>query len=78
MAEMSENAEEISESFEKIYENAKVNLFKMKTEVAKVKGIWEAIAKLEVLISLTPENRDYLGDVKYVIEKLDALPLRMA
>jgi len=77
-AEMGENAEEISKSFEKIYENAKANLFKTKTEVAKDKGIRESIAKLEVLISMTPENRDYLGDVKYVIEKLDALPLGLA
>lgn len=77
-AEMNENAEKESEHFEKIYENAKANLFKKKTEVQKDKGIREAIAKLEVLINLLPEYKDYLQDVKYVIEKLDALPFGSA
>ncbi|MBV6477755.1 MAG: RNA polymerase-associated protein RapA [Ignavibacteria bacterium] len=77
-AEVNENAKVVSNNFEKIYENAKANLFKKKTEVAKDKGIREAIDKLEILIRLLPGEKDYLEDVKYVIEKLDALPLGMA
>lgn len=77
-AEMSEKAEKVSEYFERIYENAKSYLFKMRTEVSKDKGIREAIAKLEVLLPSLPKQKDYLQDVKYVIEKLDALPLGMA
>jgi len=77
-AEMSEKPEEVSEHFEKIYKNTKSNLFKMKSEVSRDKGIREAIAKLEVLLSLLPDQKDYLQDLKYVIEKLDALPLGMA
>ena len=77
-AEINEKPKEVSVEFEIIYENAKSHLFKNKSEVVRDKGIREAIAKLEVILNLIPEEKDYLQDLKYVIEKLDALPLGMA
>lgn len=73
-----ENAEAVGSSFHDIYENAKKNLFARKTEVAKDKGLGDALHKIEELITRLPDKKDYFKDLKYVLEELDALPDRAA
>ena len=77
-AEVGEKAEKVSENFEKIYQNIKNNLFAKKTQVPYDKGRKEAIDKIIVLKDKFPQQKDYLEDLQFVLEKLDSLPLRYA
>ncbi|MDD5658576.1 MAG: helicase-related protein [Actinomycetota bacterium] len=73
-----EKAREVSEQFEDIYENVKNNLFSRKKEVAKDIGVVKAIEKIDELISLMPEKKEYFEDLKFVVKELDAVPQRVA
>ncbi len=76
-ADKDEKAENVSDIFEPIYQNAKEHLFARKSEVAKDKGILDALNKIEELISLLPDKKEYFEDLKYVIKELDALPKKI-
>lgn len=73
-AESTEQAEQVSNKFEEIYQFAKQNLFIKKTEVPKDKGRIEAINKIEVLLQKLPKKKEYFEDLLYVLEQLDSLP----
>lgn len=77
-AEISENAEKTSKTFDAIYTQLKDNLFSKKKEIALNRGKIEAIDKVEVLKTKLPEKKDYLEDLYYVLKELDALPERYA
>ncbi len=75
-AELQEDPHEVSKVFDKVYQIAKSNLFITKTVMTKDKGKKDAIAKLKLLKKDFSQYRDYLEDLVYVAEKLDALPER--
>lgn len=77
-AEINEQCEQTSKSFEDIYSGVKENLFSKRTEVAKDKGKLDTIAKVEALRSKLPEHKDYIEDLLYIVKGLDALPDRFA
>jgi superfamily II DNA or RNA helicase len=72
-----EKAQEVSEKFEDIYENVKNNLFSRKKEVAKDPGLVKAIEKIDELITIMPEKKEYFEDLKFVVKELDAVPQRV-
>ncbi|OQA64379.1 MAG: ATP-dependent RNA helicase DeaD [Ignavibacteria bacterium ADurb.Bin266] len=72
-----EKAQEVSEKFEAIYENVKNNLFSRKKEVAKDPGLVKAIEKIDELITIMPEKKEYFEDLKFVVKELDAVPQRV-
>lgn len=77
--DLSEDADNISKSFDPLYQILIKNLFSKKKEVALDKGKRESILKVEVLkdkFPNIPKHKDYLEDLKYVIKELDALPDR--
>ena len=75
-AEVSEQSEQTSDSFEPVYEKVKSKLFSKRSEVALDKGKRETILKVEALKDKLPQKRDYLDDLLYVLKELDALPDR--
>lgn len=75
-AEVSEESEQTSDSFEAVYEKVKSKLFSKRTEVALDKGKRETILKVEAIKDKLPQKRDYLDDLLYVLKELDALPDR--
>jgi len=75
-AGLSEKPEDVSKSFEPIYQNVKDNLFIRKTDVPYDKGTAGAIDKIDVLIKELPDKKNYLEDLYYVLKTLDALPDR--
>ncbi|MDD5013768.1 MAG: helicase-related protein, partial [Atribacterota bacterium] len=77
-AEISENAEKNTKTFETIYTQLKDNLFARRKEIALNRGKIEAIDKVEALKRKLPEKKDYLEDLCYVLKELDALPERYA
>jgi superfamily II DNA or RNA helicase len=77
-AEISENAEKNTKTFETIYTQLKENLFARRKEIALNRGKIEAIDKVEVLKIKLPGKKDYLEDLYYVLKELDALPERYA
>lgn len=72
-----EKAQEVSEKFEAIYENVKSNLFSRRKEVAKDPGLVKAIEKIDELVTLMPEKKEYFEDLKFVVKELDAVPQRV-
>jgi len=74
----SEHSQAVTDNFEAIYENVKQKLFTRRTEVAKDKGVLDAINKIEELILIMPEKKDYFEDLRYIIKELDGLPDRIA
>jgi superfamily II DNA or RNA helicase len=77
-ADISEDAEKTSKTFEAIYTQLKDNLFSKKKEIALNRGKIEAIDKINALKTKLPEKKDYLEDLYYVLKELDALPDRYA
>ncbi len=75
-AEVSEKAEKVSASFEKIYQKVKNNLFIKKSQIPSDKGKRKAIDKVEILLQLLPNEKDYLEDLLNVLKNLDGLPDR--
>jgi ERCC4-related helicase len=75
-AEVTEKAEEVSALFEKIYQKVKDNLFIKKTQIPSDKGKGEAIDKIEILLQILPNQKDYLEDLLNVLKNLDGLPDR--
>lgn len=77
-AEISEKPKQTSDSFEPIYQSLKDKLFSKRTEVAMNKAKQDTIHKVNILIKEVPAKKDYLLDLLYVLQKLDALPERYA
>ena len=77
-AEISEKSKQTSDSFEPIYQSLKDKLFSKRTEVAMNKAKQDTIHKVNVLIKEVPAKKDYLQDLLYILQKLDALPERYA
>jgi len=73
-----EEAQEVSVSFEKIYQNVKTHLFTRRERVRKNQGIVQALEMIKALKQVKPEHKDYLKDLETVISELDALPDRFA
>lgn len=73
-AELMEKPKKISKQFEKIYQQTKNNMFISKTQVSTSGKKGEAINKIELLIELIPEKKDYLNDLYFVAKELNSLP----
>jgi superfamily II DNA or RNA helicase len=77
-AQIGEQGEQTSKSFEEIYSRIKENLFSKRTEVAKDRGKTQTIDKVQILRDKLPEHKDYLEDLLCVVKDLDALPEKFA
>jgi len=77
-AEISEKPKQTSDNFEPIYQSLKDKLFSKRTEVAMNKPKQDTIHKVNILIKEVPAKKDYLLDLLYILQKLDALPERYA
>lgn len=77
-AQISEQGEQTSKSFEEVYSKIKENLFSKRTEVAKDRGKTQTIDKVQILKDKLPEHKDYLEDLLCVVKDLDALPEKFA
>jgi hypothetical protein len=75
-AQIAENAEPVSKTFEPVYNNVKEKLFSRKTAVALDKGKRDTIHKIEAIKEKLPDKKDYLEDLLHVVQELDALPER--
>ncbi|HHE37641.1 MAG TPA: helicase [Candidatus Cloacimonetes bacterium] len=73
-AEISEKPKKVSKHFEKIYQQTKDNMFISKTQVSTSGKKGEAINKIELLIELSPEKKDYFADLYFVAKELNGLP----
>ncbi len=77
-ASASEQPQRVTEKFDNLYAKLKKELFIRKNEVTKDRGTRQVIDKLNMLIRKLPAHQDYLQDLLYVVEKLDALPEKYA
>jgi superfamily II DNA or RNA helicase len=77
-ADIKEESQGIDADFNAIYEQMKNKLFSKRTEVALDMGKRQAIDKVEMLMTIVPEIKDYLSDLLRVIKELDSLPDRYA
>jgi superfamily II DNA or RNA helicase len=77
-AEVSEEPRKVSAAFEDIYQNVKANLFTKKSQIPFDKGRRDATNKLLLIKEKIPHKKDYIEDLIFVIQKLDALPERFA
>lgn len=77
-AHLSEKPKQVSGGFEPVYKSLKDNLFTKRTEVAMNRAKQDTIQKVIALGREIPEHKDYLEDLLYVLQKLDALPERYA
>ena len=77
-AQPGEEAQEVSDTFEAIYQNTKRHLFTRRERVRKNQGIVQALEMIKALKQVKPEHIDYLKDLETVISELDALPDRFA
>ncbi len=77
-AEVSEEPRKVSAAFEDIYQVVKADLFTKKSRVPFDKGRREATNKLLLIEKKLPHKKDYIEDLIFVIQKLDALPERFA
>jgi superfamily II DNA or RNA helicase/HKD family nuclease len=75
-AHLTEDPQKTTDGFESIYQQLKSDLFTKQTAVAQDRGKQDAINKLRVLKDKLLHKRDYIEDLLYVAEKLDALPDR--
>ena len=73
-ADIEEGAKKVSNRFYSTYLNLKNNLFSATSEISYEKGRVETLQKLDYLIESQEKNRDYLIDLKFTVEELDALP----
>ena len=73
-AEIAEQASPVSKSFEPIYQSMLKELFVRKTQVIHDKGRQMAIDKIRVLIEQLPDEKDYLEDLLFALDTLDAIP----
>lgn len=77
-AHISEKPKPVSDGFEPVYEALKENLFTKRSEVAMNRAKQDTIHKVTALKKELPEHKDYLEDLLYILQKLDALPERYA
>jgi len=77
-ADIKEEAQRPTSDFNDIYQQMKDKLFSKKTEVALDQGKREAINKIEKLLTMVPEAKDYLTDLLEVMKEYDSLPDRYA
>ncbi len=75
-AEMSEDAQKPTDVFNELYERITPKLFSHRSEVEMDKGKADAIHKVRLLRDSAPSHKDYLADLLYVMEELDALPAK--
>jgi thiol-disulfide isomerase/thioredoxin len=72
-ADIMEQAEKVSPTFDKIYQELKKTLFKRRTEFKRDKGKQVAIEKIKMMKTKCPWNKDYLEDLKRVAQEYDVL-----
>jgi superfamily II DNA or RNA helicase len=77
-AESTEKSLPVSDGFYDIYQFVKANLFIKKAKIPYDKGRRELLNKLTLLKKNAPAKKDYLEDLVFVVDKLDALPARFA
>lgn len=77
-AEISEKPNPVSNGFGPVYESLMQHLFTQRTEVAMDRAKQETIQKVIALQKELPQHKDYLEDLLYVLQKLDALPEQYA
>jgi superfamily II DNA or RNA helicase len=72
-ADKNEKSEKVSENFNQIYQEIKSNLFRTieKTKLDRSDG--ETINKLTLLLEMFPNEKEYLDDLDYAVENLQAL-----
>jgi hypothetical protein len=73
-ANVDEKSHPVSESFQKIYAKASSSLFAKNLVIALDRGKKESIDKLKAIKEINNKYADYINDLIYVIEILDALP----
>ncbi len=73
-ATITEDAFNVSENFDRIYQIIRNNLFIKKTEVPNDKGRRLTISKLNVLKKIFKKDQDYLEDLISAVKGYDALP----
>ncbi len=64
----------VSANFENIYQNIKANLFSQKTQIAKDKGLSDAINKIAYLKENFPAEENYFENLLFVLSELESLP----
>ncbi|MDP8204798.1 MAG: C-terminal helicase domain-containing protein, partial [Candidatus Tenebribacter mawsonii] len=77
-AEVTEKAEKVTNTFEEIYQKVKDKLFIRKSQIPNDKGKRDTIEKIEVMLNLLPNEKDYLEDLLNIIKNLDGLPDRFS
>lgn len=77
-AEVVENAQPTSTSFDGIYEKMLPRIFGKRTEVPLDRGRTDAINRVEWLKTQRPKEKEYFDDLLFVLQKLGALPERYA
>jgi superfamily II DNA/RNA helicase len=75
-ADIYEEPEKVSKSFEEIYQSLKDKLFKRTELNVLPKGQREAVNRIKLLKDKCPTEKDYLDDVETIISKYNALPER--
>jgi superfamily II DNA or RNA helicase len=73
-ADFSEKPQQVSKDFDKIYQNARKNMFVPKTHLSIKGPKGEAINKIEHLKETVPVLKDYLTDLYNVAKELNSLP----
>ncbi len=72
-AKENENAQAVSERFDKIYQKLKQNLFVRKTQNKLDRTQKEALKKLDILSEFFPSKKSYFKDIRKVIVDYNAL-----
>ncbi len=73
-ADKKEKSGIVSADFENIYQNVKANLFSQKTQIAKDKGLRDAINKAAYLKENFPAEESYFENLLFVLSELEGLP----
>jgi superfamily II DNA or RNA helicase len=64
----------VNAGFENIYQNVKTNLFSQKTQIAKDKGLRDAINKIVYLKENFSAEESYFENLLFVLSELESLP----
>ncbi len=72
-SKISEKANSVSDNFEIVYQKLLANLFKQSADTKIDNTDRKTIQKISSLINLYPNEKEYLEDLMYVMEKLESL-----
>ncbi len=75
-ATIDENAQNVSENFDAVYQNIKKDLFSRKTQNSLDQTQRKAVGKLDILSDYFPKDSAYFKDIRKLIVDYDTLPRR--